>query len=530
MTAFTSRWRVLFFVLSFSLSAERYCLAADNQDRDAPKFDINAYKIEHNTLLSDADLDAAVYPFMGPQRTYKDVESARTALETLYHARGFVTVAIFIPEQTVASGVVRLQVLEQKIDKLVVTGNTRTSAAKITSQAPSLAPGAVPNMSDVSRDIYALNQLGDRRVTPNLEAGATPDTINATLKVEERVPLHANVELNNRAGPNTSRLRSIASANYSDMWGRGDTFSLSWQTAPQRTSDAKIFSGSYLAWLPDHKSQWLAYGLHTDSNISAVGDINVVGRGDIAGLRLLVPLQSKENLFQTLTVGLDRKAFKEAVTLAGSDTSNAPVTYWPFVVKYQTTKVQDNGHRAIGVSVTFGTKALGDSNEFKAKRSNARPNFIHVNIDADNEADFQNGYQFISSIRGQYTSSELISNEQFSVGGIDTVRGYFESEALGDYGVAAQFELRSPSFGEHIASSVDDARVKVFFDLGRADVLHPLAGQERSASLASAGVGVNFAIWKTFKGTCDFAMPLRVGPSTTHTKNIGAFFSIAGEF
>ncbi|WP_312030655.1 ShlB/FhaC/HecB family hemolysin secretion/activation protein [Methylosinus sp. H3A] len=38
----------------------------------------------------------------------------------------------------------------------------------------------------------------------------------------------------------------------------------------------------------------------------------------------------------------------------------------------------------------------------------------------------------------------LASSEQISVGGLDTVRGYLESEVLGDTGAAGTVELRQP--------------------------------------------------------------------------------------
>src|SRR5690606_40821982 len=50
------------------------------------------------------------------------------------------------------------------------------------------------------------------------------------------------------------------------------------------------------------------------------------------------------------------------------------------------------------------------------------------------------------SVAGQVSGRPLISNEQFSIGGWDSVRGYYESQELGDDGVSGQFNLESPSW------------------------------------------------------------------------------------
>ncbi len=87
----------------------------------------------------------------------------------------------------------------------------------------------------VTKDIVALNQWPDRKVTPALRAGVTPGTVDVDLNVEDKVPFHASVELNNRQSPNTTPTRITATAHYDNLWQRGDSFSFTYQIAPQRT-------------------------------------------------------------------------------------------------------------------------------------------------------------------------------------------------------------------------------------------------------------------------------------------------------
>ena len=233
-----------------------------------------------NHLLSELDIDNAVYPFLGPGQTVQSVDAARAALQKAYADKGYETVAVQIPPQHVAGGVVVLQVVEEPVGRLHVNGSHYFSLNKIKEQAPSLAPGQVPNFKHIKHDIIALNQWPDREVIPSLQAGVQPQTVDVNLNVTDKLPLHGSLSLDNRYSANTTPLRLDASLSYDDLWQRGDTVNLAFQIAPDRPADALVFSGSYLARVPN--TDWLTlllYGLVSNSKVSTIGAINVVGRG-----------------------------------------------------------------------------------------------------------------------------------------------------------------------------------------------------------------------------------------------------------
>src|SRR6266404_4128567 len=74
------------------------------------RFDITAYRVEGNTLLSNSQVEYAVTPFRGKQRDFADIQRALEALETAYRKAGFGAVQVFLPEQELQSGVVVLRV------------------------------------------------------------------------------------------------------------------------------------------------------------------------------------------------------------------------------------------------------------------------------------------------------------------------------------------------------------------------------------------------------------------------------------
>jgi len=74
-------------------------------------------------------------------------------------------------------------------------------------------------------------------VTPALRAGDTPGTVDVDLNVEDKAPIHGTFEVNNRQSPNTTPSRISATAHYDNLWQEGDSFSFTYQVAPQRPKD-----------------------------------------------------------------------------------------------------------------------------------------------------------------------------------------------------------------------------------------------------------------------------------------------------
>ncbi|WP_372393822.1 ShlB/FhaC/HecB family hemolysin secretion/activation protein [Xanthomonas sp. NCPPB 3582] len=505
------------------------CAFADQPEASVVRFDIMAYQVLGNTQLQAGKIERAVYPFLGPQRSAADVEGARAALQSLYETAGLATVAVSIPEQDAASGLITLQVSEQRIGQVRVVGADYYSPDDVIAGAPSLAEGSVPNFKDVQRDIVALNQLPDRRVTPQVQAGTRPNTVDVDLNVDDALPLHGSLELNNRKSANTSELRLSAAVHYDNLWQRGHSFNFSAQTAPQNPDDARVYSASYLARFAQSPFSVLGYSVRSDSEVAAINNYNVIGNGSLSGLRLIRALGNREGFFHSLSIGVDYKNFKED-TLFGSDRSSAPIKYAPLSAAYNASWVRPRSTSTLTFTATANLRGVGDdAAQFDAKRYQAKPNFMHLRADVAQTRTLGQDYQLYAHVQTQLAAEPLISNEQFSLGGLDSVRGYDESQALGDFGAAAQLELRSPSFQSAAARLVQEARVYAFVDGGYARIREPLPEQRISETLISTGVGLTVKAFAHLNGTLDIAAPLS-SPDGHTSDDINVLFRLWGEF
>ncbi|MDZ4079221.1 MULTISPECIES: ShlB/FhaC/HecB family hemolysin secretion/activation protein [Hydrocarboniphaga] len=486
---------------------------AQAQEKAAPgALDIWEFAVDGNTVLDEDTIAAVLQPFMGEGRTPEDVDAARADLEKAYRERGYKTVSVSIPRQTVAEGVVTLQVTEGRIGHLNVIGSRYHSIDRIREQAPALAEGTVPNFNDLRDDIVRLNSQADRRVTPALKAGARPGTIDVDLAVSDDLPLHGSLELNNRQSQDTSELRSLATLSYGNLWQRGHSLSLSYQTAPRNTDDAKVFFGSYLAPFSDDFSL-LFNGLKSDSNVATVGGVGVVGAGKSFGVRGVWTLPSPDDLYQSFTAGIDYKRFRNTVSLSTAS-FDTPATYYPISGAYTAVLRQGISTTQVDLSLNFASQAFGsDTQELQLNRAYARGQMFYVRGSLEHNAPLPASFEVSMRLAGQWTDQPLITNEQLNGGGLDTGRGYLEAESLGDYGFMEKLEVLTPELADTFRV-VDSLRFFAFFDGSLLRLRRNLPETPPESALLSTGVGLNLQLLKVLNGSVVWAMPLDDGPAT----------------
>jgi hemolysin activation/secretion protein len=496
-------------------------------------FDLAEIRVEGSTVLPQEQVEETVYPFLGPGKSATDVEHARAALQAAYQSAGFSTVSVTVPAQSISQsgGVIVMQVIERRVERLRVVGSRYFVPDAVRAGAPSLAPGTVPNMHRVATDLLGLNQLPDRTVQPALRAGRAPDTVDVDLNVTDSFPLHGTLELNNRYNSNTTPLRLNASLTYDNFFQRGDSATLTYQVAPENVADAEVSAASYLLHLPQSPLSLLLTYLHSNSNVIALGTTDVAGRGTSAGFRLLVPLGSTASFSQSASVGWDYKRYYELDTFTTTrQLTSAPVTYYPVTGSYAADWTSKHSVTNLTMSLEMGLSGLGSGRaQFYNKAYDAPPGFAVLRANVSREQDLPRDVQAWAQIGGQLTNDPLVSSEQFAAGGADTVRGYLEAETLGDQGAMLQTELRSPSLAKWIGGPVSKLRFHLFSDAGVVSLARPLPSQRSSYGLSSAGAGVRVNLWDHLDASLQDALAFTNGPDT-HARTNRVLFRLSGEF
>jgi hemolysin activation/secretion protein len=510
--------------------AESEPQASEQQPAD---FDLLELRVKGNTLIDTKQLGRAIYPFLGPKKTIDTVESARAALEKLYQGKGFQTVAVDIPEQDVTNGIVYLQVVEGKVSRLRVVDSHYFSLGKIKAGVPELAEGHVPNFPKMQKELAALGgQSEDRKIQPVLRAGETPGTLEVDLKVKDQLPLHGKLELNGRNTSSTSRLRLVSSLRYDNLWQAMHSASIMYQVSPEDNKEVDVWAGTYAMPLFDSDARLAFYAVSSSSNaqIASAGALSVVGIGNIYGLRLVKPLTGLDNFFHSATLGVDYKDFKEDLNLIGADNIKTPIAYLPFLAQYGGSLRGEESLTSFDLGLHFSVRGLGnDQREFEDKRFLAQANYMYLTGNVKFQQDLPKGMELAARFSGQVSDSPLISNEQFSMGGDESVRGYFETQTLADDGVFGSLELHSPHLGAAEWDYLNNLKLLAFVDAAKGWIKKPLPGNSAGDFISGAGFGLRFQVWDYLNGMLDIGFPFNsLAPVKSGDPRF--HFKIAAEF
>lgn len=493
-------------------------------------FDVMEYRVLGNTQLANRDIERVVYPLLGRDKSLDDVEGARQALENAYRQRGFGTVFVDIPEQQIADGVVRLRVSEGRVDRIRVSGARYVSNERLRSAVPALASGEVPNLPQVQSQLTALNaRSADLAVTPVLKAGRTPGTVDVELKVDDSLPVQASVDLNDRYTADTSRLRLSATIGYDNLFQRNHSLSLQYQMTPQEPAEARVLAATYVARLSEDDLV-AAYVVDTNSDVATVGTLSVLGQGRIYGTRWIRLLPNVGGYYQNLSLGVDWKDFAEDVRIDVDSALQTPISYPLWSTGYTAGYRSDETITSFSMSANLGLRRfLTDAQEFDDKRAFARANFFYLRGAASHERLIGNGFKAFGRIAAQGTTMPLISNEQFSIGGVQSVRGYLEAEELGDIGFAGTLELRSPGLIQAERYGLSELTMHAFVDAGVVKILDPLPEQVQRVDLSSVGAGLRLRGFEGLLAELDWAYPL-VTSSRTDEGDSRFHFSVRYDF
>jgi hemolysin activation/secretion protein len=469
---------------------------------DGPTFPIRAFVVVGNSLFSEERLAEILAPYGGPAQTAEDVEQARSTLENFYHEAGYPTVMVSVPQQLVEQGTVTLEVQETTVGRVRVTGNRYYRAERVMKRVPSFTPGEILWVPRLNEELNRANSTPSLKITPSIGPGEEPGTVDVELQVKDSFPLHGHLELSNRFSPDTTELRLNGLVSFDNLWQLDHSASFQYQTSPLDPEEVQVIATSYVMPPPWNERHSVAlYALWTDS-ATAFGDgFNTVGKGMMVGGRYVLPLPSYKSYSQSVTLGADYKDFEDTLDFGSTAASDStPIQYMPFSAAYNASLPDEWGVTQFsgGINGTF-RGLVTDAEEFANKRFKARGNYLLATAGIERVQKLPAQWSLYLKADGQMADQPLISNEQYAAGGMESVRGYLESEVLGDDAVHVTVELSAPDLARLL--QLEDKLRGVpyaFYDQGSLWIQDALPAQEDEHFLNGVGIGIRGSVTRYF--------------------------------
>ena len=491
----------------------------------AAQVPVRAFRIEGNTLLDEAQLQAALQPWLG-QRTLAELQKAALAVQALYGQAGWGAVVAYLPPQPVADGTVTISVLEGRIGRISVQGNQRQSSERVLAALPTLAVGRTPQVRRIDAELQIANENPARTIGLLLGPGTAPGLVDATVKVQERPVQRFTFALDNTGNEQTGKYRLGLGWLNADLSGRDDVFIAQLQLSPTELKAVQVISAGYQLPLVRDLAAVSLYAAYSDVDggiqPTAAGDLRFAGKGNIVGGRGILYLPRWGEFDQRLTGALERRAYLNDCSVEGlpegaCGPSGESVVVQPLSLEYA---AQTGGAVPAALNIALAHNLAFDGGhssqaDFDAARPGASRNYSVLRAGAVISLPVAEDWALGGRLALQRTTDLLVQGEQFGLGGIATVRGYGERELAGDQGISASLELVTPRLGLAEQAPGVDLRGVAFADGGQVANHGDLAclPQQTRCTLASLGVGLRLD-WGPVQGRLYVAQAQRDGNGT----------------
>jgi hemolysin activation/secretion protein len=489
---------------------------------ESVKFNITEFAVEGSTLLSEAEINNALAPFVGAEREMADVNKAAEALRSVYQKKGYSVVQVIPPQQTIESGKVQLKVVEDKIAAVDVAGNSAYSANNIRASLPILAMGRSLNAYQLESAIALANENSAKQIGVNVQPGAKLGDINTRIDVNEDKVSKYVTTLDNTGSAATGYAKAGLAYQHANLFDRDHALTL--QVSGSTDMPDKVYSVNGGYHIPVYQ-----YGLSVDlmaaysstsTNSPAAnnGNIFFAGKGSIFGARVNYALPSFGDVRQKLIGGIDYKdtnnTFTACVAPCGS------ITEIPLSMGYfaQLTRPEFQGSAGASLLVNQPGGQHGGSSNYLTSRFaygnyTASPNWKLWRANANGSAPLPHDWQLRTTVNAQFASDLLLPAEQIGAGGASSVRGYPERVAAGDKGYMGNVELYTPDFGKYLNMSNASLRALTFWDAASVTVNDQYAvGIPRTTNLYSVGLGLRMAYKRDFNVKLDVGWAQRALP------------------
>ena len=385
-------------------------------------------------ILLEYELKRSQAAVTGTPITLEAIKSVLDELNALYLDKGFELSRALLPEQTVTDGIVKIQLVEATIGKIVLENRKNIKEDFILSHL-GIDEGDYISLQTLERAIRTYNLSNKSKLATELGPGEEFGQTDIFVDVSEpdRVELPS-VSINNYANKTSDWQQNALSITLNNMYGIDDETALSYSDS----NGSNTFSGS-VSVPTDHVGSNLSLaGSMSDTKIVAGSEETVGYRGSSSSLAATysTPMLfgDEYSVYLSGSYGVSKSDLVQPVT--GAMLSKSEVRKFSLASPYS----YNNGTTAFSVSPSWHVLNVVTKIPEKDKWMQK--------LDVDLSASHFLSDKWTLNGRGKmlYTNARDMINmpsEILSVGGPSSVRAYQPSESSGYQGYFISGELRT---------------------------------------------------------------------------------------
>ena len=459
------------------------------------RFPVTRFEFYGNTLLDPAELDAQVAGALGRSLSLFEIYEIADRLTKVYVSRGYTLATVNVPAQRIENGVVRLEVIEGRVGRIVFEGLERTRASSLSNYLSGTDPGYVYRGPELAAGLSRLNEVPGLQTRAVLRPGEAYGTSDVLIQAQE-TPYAVTASVDNHGRKDVGEMRFTASGTLNGPLRNEDQL----QVLGLVSEDALLTYG-YIAYsiaANYHGTRiTLSYG-EAQFEVDSVAGLE--GENQSGRFKITHPALRGRNDRLNLGLGLSHTsgdADLNGIAISGG----TDLTLVEFDAEYLRGWSGGGASQAVlGVSSNFDQADFAElAATGPAKgRDDQR---LRLELDVLHAQPLPKRIEALLRVAGAWSPDPLPDTQKFSLGGPGSVRGYPASEVRGDRGTLASLTLRRPFALGPVAM-----HGSVFADTGQVHLDLPQPTADNRQSLSSVGLGLE-GRYRKFTGKLDWAFP-----------------------
>ena len=459
-----------------------------------PEVELKRVEFEGNTVFSDQELQGLVKGWLGKKVSIEELEGVRKTISKHYFDNRYVNSGAVIDAQDLADGVLEIRIVEGWLDAVNVMNEGWLRSGYLQKRLQREV-GKPLNLDDLKLGLELIRRDDKiRKINTALVPGEELGQSQLDMIVTENKVFDVGVGVSNRRPPSVGAEEAEVYFGTKNLTSLGDSLRANYTFTQDGMREADLGgAGNYSLFYSLPLNRWdttLELGL-TQSDYAILEEpfdsLDIESDTSMYTVALRQPIY--RDFQHDFSVTLKGEHRRSEVMVAGERFSISPgsvdgqtrITALRFSPEY----VYRSQDRVIAARTTlsFGLDELDPiiSSDFD------RNYFTWLTQASWVESVSKNDTLLVLKLMHQYTDQRVVSMEQFSLGGMNTIRGYRENQLIRDNAVIISPELRFPVYKDRYGKAL--VYLIPFFDYGTG---WNTDGPRDRETIYSTGLGATF--------------------------------------
>ena len=466
-------------------------------------------------LLNELELQAFAKPCINKMITVADLEQLCQTITDELRNRGYVVAQAYIPAQEIRGGTIEIAIVAGRYGTIKIVNKATIHTAVIDNELTALKKGDLIKSRSLERAILLINDLSGVNARAALSAGMDVGTSDLTITVLNAQtpsfisPLSFRLTYDNYGAYSIGQNEFGFNLNWENISNNGDELYFRFNSG----GGNDLFLGALNYALPlgtDGGKLGAGYSQVNYNLNSSFSALNATGNADVASVNWSQPLQRSRvsNIYVNTDYDLaflgnaqspynvKQSLNRVNIGMSGDVFGNYLVTAWSLTGTIGLVSLDSPD--AINLDRVLGTSGY----------------YTKLGANLVNNLYLADSLSLFVKASGQLSDKNLVSFEDFSLGGPYGVRAYGVGEATGDEGILGTVELR------WVAPVIDfvpgGIQLSVFYDAGNVQInKNSYPGQgTNDVTLSGYGLGLVWSKADDFSLNTAYAWRASNQPST----------------